>query len=36
LTLILLPLFSLFSLALMLVETALRQGGSIEVYAVKR
>ncbi len=36
LTMILLPLFTLLSLALMLFETALRQGGSIEVYAVKR
>jgi 2-polyprenyl-3-methyl-5-hydroxy-6-metoxy-1,4-benzoquinol methylase len=36
LTLILLPLFTLLSLVLVLVETALRQGGTIEVYAVKR
>lgn len=36
LTLILLPFLTLLSLVLMLVETALRQGGTIEVYAVKR
>jgi 2-polyprenyl-3-methyl-5-hydroxy-6-metoxy-1,4-benzoquinol methylase len=36
LTLILLPLFTLLSLVLVVVETALRQGGTIEVYAVKR
>ncbi len=36
LTVLLLPLFALLSLALMLVETALREGSSLEVYAVKR
>jgi 2-polyprenyl-3-methyl-5-hydroxy-6-metoxy-1,4-benzoquinol methylase len=36
LTLILLPLFTLLSLVLVVVETALHQGGTIEIYAVKR